>query len=139
MQPFLSGITIVCVSNVISVTSGAQAEAESLLGKEDSLPLGSGKGRKENKKLQLPKHTEKFQKLERCFKKTLSDIEQGKDDLFVGAVDSMLLPESPTEDSGNKFQFCEHCYTPFRCQKTYKITGGKKMNWVDPFKKIRFE
>ena len=50
------------VSNVISVTSGAQAEAESLLGKEDSLPLGSGKERKENKTPQLPKHTEKFQK-----------------------------------------------------------------------------
>ena len=109
MQPFLSGITIVCVSNVISVTSRAQAEAESLLGKEDSLPLSSGKGRKENKKPQLPKHTEKFQKLERCFKKTLSDIEQGKDDLFVGAVHSLFLPESPMKDSGNKFQFCEHC------------------------------
>lgn len=73
MQPFLSGITIVCVSNVISVTSGAQAEAESLLGKKDSLPLGSGKERKENKKTLNFQNTQKSSKqLERCFKKTLT-------------------------------------------------------------------
>ena len=65
----MSGITIVCVSNVISVTNGAQAEAESLLGKKDSLPLGSGKERKENKKKtpQLPKHREKFQTTRKVF------------------------------------------------------------------------
>lgn len=67
MQPFLSGITIVCVSNVISVTSGAQAEAESLLGKEDSLPLGSGKGRKENKKTATSKTHRKVPKARKVF------------------------------------------------------------------------
>lgn len=124
----MSGITIVCVSNVISVTSGAQAEAESLLGKKDSLPLGSGKERKENKKTPHNfQNTEKSSKqLERCFKKTL-DIGQGKDDLLVRAFDSMSCYQKVQQKIlATNFNSANIARHPLGARKYTKLLGVKR-------------